>query len=283
MLAVLLALGASLCWGVSDFLGGQKARLAPLLSVLLVSQATALVVVAVLVVARGAGPPDGRYLLWAVAAGAGEVVAIAALYRGLSVGPMSIVAPVAATAPAVPVAAGLVLGQVPGLWRGIGLGLALVGLVITSWQPRSRSADSARIGTGVCYGLLAALGFGAFFLALDRASEYDIRWALLAARLTSVAIIATAVAIRATRGNRLAVRRADLPTIALIGVLIVAADSLYALATTRGLVGIVAVVASLHTVVTMAIARIWLDERLARIQQIGIATSLCGILALAAT
>jgi drug/metabolite transporter (DMT)-like permease len=63
-------------------------------------------------------------------------------------------------------------------------------------------------------------------------------------------------------------------------VLIVAADSLYALATTRGLVGIVA---SLHTVVTMAIARIWLDERLARLQQIGIATSLCGILALAAT
>jgi drug/metabolite transporter (DMT)-like permease len=66
-------------------------------------------------------------------------------------------------------------------------------------------------------------------------------------------------------------------------VLIVAADSLYALATTRGLVGIVAVVVPLHTVVTMAIARIWLDERLARLQQIGIATSLCGILALAAT
>ncbi|GAA2078625.1 DMT family transporter [Actinomadura alba] len=283
MLAVLLALGASLGWGVSDFLGGLKARSAPLLSVLLVSQATALVVVAVLVAARGVGPPNGTYLLWAAAAGAGEAVAIAALYRGLSVGTMSVVAPVAATAPVVPVAAGLVLGQVPGLSQSIGLGLALVGLVITSCQPRSGGADTARLGPSICYGLLAALGFGAFFIALDRASEDDIRWALLTARLTSVAAITTIMVIRTARGNRLAVRRADLPTIALVGVLIVTADSLYALATTRGLVGIVAVVGSLHTVVTMALARIWLDERLARIQQVGIATSLCGVLALAAT
>jgi drug/metabolite transporter (DMT)-like permease len=283
MLAVLLALGASLGWGVSDFLGGRKARSAPLLSVLLVSQATALVVVAAFVAVRGVGPSDGRYLLWAAAAGAGEAVAIAALYRGLSVGTMSIVAPVAATAPVVPVAGGLVLGQVPGLSQGIGLGLAIVGLVITSCQPRSASAYTARIGSSVRYGLLAALGFGAFFLALDRASEDDIRWALLTARLTSVAIISTIVFIRGTRGHRPAVRRADLPTIALIGVLIVAADSLYALATTRGLVGVVAVVGSLHTVVTMALARILLNERLARIQQIGIAASLCGVLALATT
>jgi drug/metabolite transporter (DMT)-like permease len=283
MLVVLLALGASLGWGVSDFLGGRKARSAPLLSVLVISQATALVVVAVLVASRGVGPPEGRDLLWAAAAGAGEVVAIASLYRGLSVGTMSVVAPVAATAPVVPVTAGLVLGQAPRFWQGIALGLALVGLVITSCQPRSGSADTARLGPSVCYGLMAALGFGVFFLAMHRASQADIQWALLTARLTSVTTIATIVVIGAARGTRLAVARVDLPTIALIGALIVTADSLYAFATTRGLVGIVAVVGSLHTVVTMALARIWLDERLARIQQIGIATSLCGVLALAAS
>ncbi|MFC0506624.1 EamA family transporter [Micromonospora costi] len=282
MLAVLLALGASLGWGVSDFLGGRTSRSAPLLSVLLVSQATALVVVVALVAARGVGPPDGRYLLWAAAAGAGEAMAIASLYRGLSVGTMSIVAPVAATAPVVPVIGGLLIGQVPGLTQGIGLGLAIVGLVITSCRPRSAGV-TARVGPSVRYGLLAALGFGAFFLAMDRASEGDIRWALLGARLTSVVIIATIVVVGVARGRRAAIRRADLPTMALIGVLIVAADSLYALATTRDLVGVVAVVGSLHTVVTMALARIWLHERLARIQQVGVATSLCGVLALAAT
>lgn len=283
MLAILLALGAALGWGASDFLGGLRTRSVPLLSVLLVSQATALVVVAVPVTMSFVGPPDGRSLLWAAAAGAGEVVAIAALYRGLSVGTMSVVAPVAATAPVVPVAAGLVLGQVPQFWQGAGLGLALVGLVITSCRPRSGPVSTTRVGPSVCYGLLAALGFGAFFLAMGKASEDGISWALLTARLTTVAMIAAFVAVKAGRGQRPTIRRADLPAIALIGVLIVVADSLYALAATVGLVGIVAVIGSLHTVVTMALARLRLDERLARIQQIGIATSLCGVLTLAAT
>jgi drug/metabolite transporter (DMT)-like permease len=282
-LAVVLALGASLGWGFSDFLGGRKARTAPLLSVLLVSQAVSLVVVAALVAARGAGPPDAHHLYWAALAGAGEAVALAALYRGLAVGTMSIVAPAAATAPVVPVVAGLVLGQVPGPWQGAGLGLALVGLLITSCRPRSGGGSTGHLGVSVCYGLLAALGFGAFFLAMDRASEHDIRWALLIARLTSVAVIASVVAASAARGNRLGVRLADLPAVALIGVLIVTADSLYALATTQGLVGAVAVVGSLHTVVTMALARFLLGERLARLQQVGIALSLCGVFALAAT
>ena len=282
MVAVLLALGASLGWGASDFLGGLKARSVPVLSVLLVSQVAALGVLAALVGTHGVAPPIGRHLLWAAAAGGGEAIAIAALYRGLSVGTMSIVAPVAATAPVVPVAAGLLLGQVPAIGQAVGVGLALIGLVVTSYRPRSAGVQ-ARLGVSVRYGLLAALGFGVFFLALDRASEGDIRWALFTARLTSVVMIAAIVVARSSRGHRLAVRRADLPPIVLIGVLIVVSDSLYAVATTRGLVGIVAVVGSLHTVVTMALARIWLTERLTRIQQIGIATSLCGVLALAAT
>jgi drug/metabolite transporter (DMT)-like permease len=210
-------------------------------------------------------------------------VAIGALYRGLSVGTMSIVAPVAATAPVVPVAAGLVLGQVPRFWQSAGLGLALVGLVITSCRPRSGPASTVRVGPSVGYGLLAALGFGVFFLAMGRASEGGISWALLTGRFTAVAMIAAIVAVRAGRGHRPTIHRAALPAIALIGVLIVVADSLYALAATLGLVGIVAVVGSLHTVVTMALARLRLGERLARIQRIGIATSLCGVLALAAT
>ncbi|GAB3429219.1 DMT family transporter [Flindersiella endophytica] len=280
MVAVLLALGAGLGWGTSDFLGGLRARKVPLLTVLLVSQATALVVLIGLVAATWNAPPDGRHLIWAAVAGVGEAVAIAALYRGLSVGTMSIVAPVASTAPVVPVVAGLFLGQVPGPLQNVGVGLALVGLVITSTGPRTAAA---RIGPSVGYGLLAALGFGAFFLALDQATETGLLWPLLLSRLVSVSLIASIVAARKTRGHRLALSRSDVLPIALIGVLIVAADSLYALATTHGLVGVVAVVGSLHTVVTMGLARIWLNERLSRRQQLGIATSLCGVLALAAS
>jgi drug/metabolite transporter (DMT)-like permease len=277
MLAVVLALGASLGWGTSDFLGGLKSRRVPLLSVLLISQATALVTLAVIVLARGASPPDRSSLYYAAIAGVSETVGIAALYRGLAVGTMSIVAPVAATAPAVPLLAGLALGEVPGPIQRAGLVLAVAGVVIISYRQDPGAGTTSRLGPSTLYGVLAAVGFGAFFVAMDTASEGSIPWALLTARATAVTIIV------AVRRHRLAVHRTDLPVIALIGVLIVTADSLYATASTLGMVGIVAVLGSLHTIVTIALARIFLHERLERLQQIGIATSICGVLAIAAT
>lgn len=111
MVAIALALGSSLAWGVSDFLGGLKSRTVPLLTVLLVSQGAALVLLAGIVVAAGEPPPGGSFVLFA---GLSEAVGVAALYRGLAVGTMSLVAPAAAMAPVVPLVVGIALGEVPG-------------------------------------------------------------------------------------------------------------------------------------------------------------------------
>jgi drug/metabolite transporter (DMT)-like permease len=91
-----------------------------------------------------------------------------------------------------------------------------------------------------------------------------------------------AVAAVLVRGRRFRVRKADLPVMAVIGVLIVAADSMYATATTLGLLGVAAVLGSLHTIVTIGLAQIWLGERLERMQRIGVAVVLCGVLAITA-
>jgi drug/metabolite transporter (DMT)-like permease len=277
MLAIMLALGAALGWGVSDFLGGLKGRSVPVVLVLLISQATALGLLVVIVAARGAGPPDTESLSWAVVAGLSETAGVAALYRGLAIGTMSIVAPTAATAPVVPLVVGLLAGQVPGPLQTAGIALAIIGIVITS--RRSGTATASRVGPSIIYGLFAALGFGIFFAAMDAASEGDIGWALLLARLASAAVIAIVVALRRPRS---AVRRADLPTIAVIGALIVAADSMYATASTLGLLGIVAVLGSLHTIVTIALARIVLKERLQLPQRIGVAITLTAVVAISA-
>ncbi|TDB95899.1 EamA family transporter [Actinomadura sp. 7K534] len=283
MIAIALALGAGLGWGASDFLGGLKSRTAPLLTVLLVSQSAALLLVTALVAVRGAGPPDAGSLGQAAAAGAFEAVAVAALYRGLAAGRMSIVAPVAATAAAVPLLAGLAAGEVPGTLQCGGLGLALLGLVVTSWRSRADDGAASGVLPSVLYGLLAALGFGAFFIAMGGASEGDVGWALLTARLTAcAAVAATAAAAVVLRRHRVALSRTDLPAVAAIGALIVTADALYATASTQGLVSIAAVLGSLHTVVTMILARVFLRERLARPQRVGIATSLLGVLAISA-
>ncbi|MFB4289266.1 EamA family transporter [Nonomuraea sp. ATR24] len=278
MLAIALALGAGLGWGASDFLGGLKSRSRPVPSVLLISQATALVLLTITTAVRGVGPPDPAFLVQAAVAGLGETVGIAALYRGLAVGTMSIVAPVAAAAPLIPLLAGLVAGQVPGPLQFAGLVLTALGLVIASRRPATGTGD--RPLTSILYGLLAALGFGTFFLSMHNAGQADTGWALLTARLTTVIVIASVVVLRR---HHVTVRRSDLPVLASIGVLIVAADAQYAVASMLGPVSVAAVLGSLHTVVTIVLARIVLKERLTRPQTIGMGVVLAGVLALSLT
>ncbi|MGH9381880.1 MAG: EamA family transporter [Thermoanaerobaculia bacterium] len=272
----MLALGASLAWGTADFVGGLKSRSFALPWVLLISQSTSLALLAVTVVVNGERAPDGGYLLYAAVAGLSEAAGIAALYRGFAVGTISIVAPVAALAPVVPLVVSVTLGEVPTPIQGIGLVLAVAGIVLASRQGGTE-VPIARRGSSIVYGLIAACGFGAFFTAMDGASEGGIPWALFVARLTAVVAIGT---IALLAGARPAVRWSAVPGVAGIGVLIVAGDAMYAIATTQGLLGIVAVLGALHTVVTIGWAWIYLHERLGGLQRLGIAASLCGVLAI---
>jgi drug/metabolite transporter (DMT)-like permease len=279
MLAVLLALGAALGWGTADFLGGLKSRSMAILTVLLVSQAMALLLLIAILISAGEGPPAARFVLYAVVAGLAEGLGVAALYRGLSVGKMSIVAPVSAIAPAVPLAAGLFLGEVPAPMQGVGLVLIVIGVILTSRQRGEGNEGSGRLASSILYGLVSALGFGIFFVALGAASEGNIPWALFVARFSAVA--ALVIAVMASR-SRPAVKRTDLPWLVGMGVLIIASDGMYAMATTLGLLSVVAVVGALHTVVTVALARVCLREQIAGIQRLGVVVSFCGVLIVSA-
>ena len=279
MLAVLLALGAALGWGSADFLGGLKSRSMAMLTVLLVSQAMALLLLVAILVFAGEGPPATRFVLYAVVAGLAEGLGVAALYRGLSVGTMSIVAPVSAIAPAIPLAAGLFLGEVPAPLQSPGLVLIVIGVILTSRQRGEGVDPCGNLASSIGYGLVSALGFGIFFVALGVASEGSIPWALFVARVSAVAALMVAVLVGRSRP---AVKRADLPLLMGMGVLIVAADGMYAMATTQGLLSVVAVVGALHTVVTVALARVCLREEIAGIQRLGVVVSFCGVLMVSA-
>jgi drug/metabolite transporter (DMT)-like permease len=279
MLAIVLALGASLAWGVSDFLGGVKSRTFPLFVVLLISQGAALIVLAVVVAALGEPPPGREFLIYAALAGIAETVGVAALYRGLAVGVMSIVAPVAATAPVVPLVVGLALGEEPATVQAAGIALAVVGIVITASRSEAGDARGQVVGASVLFGALCALGFGSFYVAMDAASEGEIQWALLFARATSVAVFLLVVV--GTRPAPFPAGR-ELPVIAVIGLLIIAADAMYATASTEGVLGVVAALSTLYPIVTIALARVYLSERVEPQQRIGIALSLTGVVAISA-
>jgi drug/metabolite transporter (DMT)-like permease len=268
-----LALAASLSWGVGDFLAGLSSRKLQLLTVLVVSQAAGLTALALLVAVRGEGPPEARYLLYAALAGIAGAVGLAALYRGLAVGSMSVVAPISATAAVIPVVAGLITGERPSATQGAGIALALGGVVLAS---RERSADGGgrRVAGGVGLALIAAVSFGLLLVALGAASDGDAPWATLSMRATSFSLLAaTALFVRPS----LSLGRDDLAVLALIGVLDAAGNALFAMATTESLLSVAAVLAQLYPVVTVLLARVILGERISRPQQAGVVAAFAGI------
>ncbi len=273
MLGPLLALGASLSWGLGDFLGGLRARRLPLLTVLVVSQAAGVASIALVVAVRGEGAPGGRHLAYAALAGLVGAAGLAALYRGLAVGAMSVVAPLAATAAVVPVVAGLARGERPSAVQGAGIALALVGVLLAARDP---SAGGTRSGmaAGVGLALVAALCFGLLLVALDAASEGDALWATLAMRAASFSLLAAAaLALRPS----LALGERDLVALALVGVLDTAGNALFALASTESLLSVASVLAQLYPVVTVLLARLVLSERIARSQGAGVVAALAGV------
>jgi drug/metabolite transporter (DMT)-like permease len=283
--ALALGLGSSLLWGVGDFLGGLQARRRRLLTVMLVSQATGLSAVVAALLIAGHGPPALHRLLPAFIAGATGMLALGAFYRALAIGTMSIVAPVSASGSAIPVIVGLADGEHPAAIQLIGIGAAIAGVVLASREdptlhPHER--EQSRLSVGLA--LIAAMGFGAFFVAMRSSAHASVPWALLSARASGVAILLVAVAlsVRSTRLEPDGLPRRGVLALALVGLFDIGANALYSLATTQGLLSVVAVTSSLYPVTTVVLARVVLRERVQRVQEVGIVAALAGVALMAA-
>jgi uncharacterized membrane protein len=285
MLAIVLAIGSSLAWGAADFVAGLKSRTMPVATVMVVAVTTGLAIAAIVVLVRGVEPPPGRFLAFAALSAVVGAIGLAALYRGLAVGAMSVIAPVAATGAAVPVAFGLATGERPGAVQVAGALLAIAGVVLAAREEMGdveaagASRGRPRLAKGVPLALLAAVGLGSFLVAVDAASEGDFAWAILVNRIFSLGLLALAVALLRPRFPT-DVRDAA-PAI-FVGALETTANLLIALASTLGFVSIVGVLASLYPVVTVALARVVLGERIAPIQRAGTVAALGGVVLIAA-
>lgn len=271
MAAVLLALAASACWGFSDFLGGLRTRVASVVVVLGISAPVGLAAIAAVVAVRATGAPGGLFWLWASLAGIGGAIGIAALYQGLAVGRMGVVAPITATSPLIPVVVGLTRGERPSTLQYTGMALALVGVVLAA-REAEKGVIERRVAAGVGFAAIAFIGFGSTQLALDAASNDDPYWATFVLRASFTVVLVTAYLV--TRAK--APPRALLPSLFVIGILDVGGTLLFAIATSKGFVSVVAVLASLFPVIVIVLARIVLHERLARIQYAGGAIALAG-------
>ena len=273
--ALLALLGASF-WGIGDFLGGLASRRAHVLTVLVLSQAVGLLGAATWVLVAGEGRPAVTDLWPAAVAGAAGAIGLAALYRGMAIGAMGIVAPISAASPIVPLAVDVGRGIVPSALQWLGIAVVLAGIVLLAREPGG--PGSSGLAAGVALALLAALGFGLFVVGLDAAADDGVAWTILVVRTTStlLALVAAAVVSAPLRPPA-----PLLPMIVAVGAFDTLANVLVAFATTRGPAGIVAVLSALYPVTTVLLARVVLAERLDRGRRVGGALALGGAAAVA--
>jgi drug/metabolite transporter (DMT)-like permease len=275
--AALLALGASLTWGVGDFLGGLKARVLPTLIVLALSQPFGLAALGLAAAVRGTGIP-GDEVAWSALAAVFGTVGLFAFYRGMAAGAISVVTPIAAVAAGIPVIWGVIVSgdRISG-FQAIGFVAAVGGSVAASIEVRP---ERRRLAAGVGWAALATLAFGAYYVPMHAASTQDWLWPAFLFRCTSVTLVWTVVLIRRMRPSGL---RPHWSGLVAIGLLDTAGNALFAAASSHhGLLSVAAVLASLYPVVTVLLARIVLGERVQRTQDVGVVLALTGVVLITA-
>ena len=277
MLTAVLALGASVAWGIGDFIGGLKSRKLAPLAVLAIAQPVGFAAMAVIALIHSE-PWPGASVLFAVPAAVLGTLGLIAFYRGMAAGVISLVAPIAATGALLPVAFGLATGERPSPLQLAGIALAIGGAVVTSYEPRTET-DRPRLAAGIGWALLAAVAFGGYFIPMHEAAESDFVWATFVFRATSFSLVAVAVVALRPRLPR---ARRDLAVIACIGLADTTGNVLFAAAASQGLVSVVSVLASLYPVVTVVLARVYLRERVTRVQEGGAAATLGGVVLVSA-
>ena len=271
-----LALLSAIVWGTSDFVAGVLSRTLRPGVVVAWTQLSALVLLTAIVAVRGL--PEHGYAgwsPWAVLAGVAGALGLLCFYSALSTGTMGVVAPIAAVGAGIPVLLGVLTGDQPSVLAWWGIAVALVGVVLAS-GPELQAGLHVRPVLLAC---LAAVGFGVALFALDRGARVSLLHTLWGMRLASgVGYAALALVARSLGG----VAARQVPVLVAVGIGDLAANALFGLASSMGMVSIAAVLGSLYPVATIILARFVLNERLRPVQIIGSTLALAGVVLIAA-
>ena len=273
-----LAIGSAVLFGAADFTGGLTSRRAGAIPVVFLSQASGLVMVALLLPLLPHASHTRPDLAWGAIAGLTGGIGVSLLYHALSIGTIAVVAPTTAVcAVTIPVVVSVLLGErpVPLAIAGIVLGIGSIVLVSRQTVARDESQTSrSRRSSGIGIAMLSGVAFGFFFLSLARTSSDAGLWPLVAARSVSVTFFGV-LALVGKRSLRMPGRVA--PLVAFGGVMDMLANALYMVAAQRGPLSIVVTLSSLYPASTVLLARLILGERLNAWQVTGVGCALAAV------
>jgi drug/metabolite transporter (DMT)-like permease len=272
---VVLGLGSSVSWGTSDFFGGLLARRAPLLGVMVITQAIGVALALPLFALHGELAPAGADVSWSLVSGLLGVVGLGCLYQGLAVGRMGVVAPVAGLLVAgIPVVYGLATQGVLPLAVLAGIALAMGSVVLISRVP----PDAADRPSGLAWGLGAGLTLGALTIAVAQISGGHVFGPLVVIRTTE-ALVGAVVIVLTRRGWR--VPRELWPAAFAVGLFDMAGTAAYLAAIQIGPLAVAAVLSALYPAMTVLLAAALLRERLTAINAVGLGVAALAVILIA--
>ena len=273
-MASLLALLSSAMWGTADFFAGRLSKKHNPFAVLGFSQVFGLLVGVLIVVISGSYQGkvlgfDG-YLIPGVLAGLFGYIGLACLYEGLSTGRMGVVSPISSLSTVIPLAYALITGDVLSTITLFGVVIALIGVFCASGPELSQGLPIKPL----LLALGAAAGFGLALTFIAIGSQSSALLTMVSMRgATFFVTISLAIKFKTT-GN---FEKKAMPVLFFIGAADFIANLLLGIATTKGLISVAMVFGSLYPIATAVLAYKFLQERLQRVQYVGIALAVAGV------
>lgn len=233
--------------------------------------------------ATAGGPVHEGALLWGCLYGISQAVGVYCFYAAVAAGPISVVSPLAAVLnAAVPVAAGVALGERPGETASMGVVVAMLAVILVSREsPADEDVRTHRFTSKVAWLTVGSgVAFGLDFVLLHQAPAECRLWPLFFARAAATVLVFTVAGMSnnlqlpSKTPLRLAVMAALLDSCANITML---------LAIQKWLLSLASILISLYPATTVILAIIVLRERVTRWQAIGMVLAALSVGMIAAT
>ena len=273
-MASLLALLSSAMWGTADFFAGRLSKKHNPFAVLGFSQVYGLLVGIFIVVVSGSyqGKALGfdGYLIPGALAGLFGYIGLACLYEGLSTGRMGVVSPISSLSTVIPLAYALITGDVLSAITALGVVIAIIGVFCASGPELSQGLPIKPL----LLALGAAAGFGLALTFIAIGSQSSALLTMVSMRATTFFVTISLAIKFKTTGN---FDKKAMPLLFFIGAADFIANLLLGIATTKGLVSVAMVFGSLYPIATAVLAYKFLQERLQRVQYVGIALAVAGV------
>ena len=276
MLSIIYGIFAAFSWGAGDFSGGLASRKMGAYRAVFWGDLLGLLIILPIVLASHEPIPSRTVFIDASIGGVLGSIGLLILYYSLSVGKMSIAAPVSALFAAVlPVIVGLFAQGLPTLNQFGGFGFALAAVWFISQGNTTEKFQLKHIAD-LRLPILAGIGFGCYFIFVHYAAKESasIIWTMVASRMAGTLMLLIVVL---ARRDSFSVPRNAWLAVFLNATLDLSGNLFFILASQTGRLDVSAVLSSLFPGSTVLLAAIFLKEHISAKQWLGIALAFVAI------